>query len=109
MERDLLRWFRETLPGHKQLVLGVGDDAAVLVLTAGKQLVATSDMLMAGVDFRVGEHENAQIGHQALAVNLSDLAAMAARPVAALVSLCLPRSGGEALAKQLYAGLLATA
>jgi thiamine-monophosphate kinase len=109
MESDLLRWFRETLPGHKQLVLGAGDDAAVLQLTEGMQLVATADMLMDGVDFRVGEHDPAANGHKALAVNLSDLAAMAARPVAALVSLCLPRTGGEALAKQLYAGLLATA
>jgi thiamine-monophosphate kinase len=105
MENDLLRWFRETLPSHKQLVLGAGDDAAIIQISEGKQLVATTDMLMDGVDFRVGEHDPAQIGHKALAVNLSDLAAMAARPVAALVSLCLPRRGGEELAKQLYTGL----
>jgi thiamine-monophosphate kinase len=109
MENDLLRWFRQTLPGHKQLVLGAGDDAAVIRWTDGRQLVATTDMLMDGIDFRVGEHDPAAIGHKALAVNLSDLAAMAARPVAALVSLCLPRSDGELLAKQLYAGILATA
>ncbi len=109
MENDLLRWFREKLPTHKQLVLGPGDDAAILKLTEGKQLVATTDMLMDGVDFRMGEHDPAEIGHKALAVNLSDLAAMAATPVAALVSLCLPRVGGEALAKELYAGILSTA
>src|SRR5688572_32173962 len=109
MEGDLLRWFKSTLPPHRQLVLGAGDDAAVIELTEGKQLVATTDMLMDGVDFRVGEHDPAQIGHKALAVNLSDLAAMAARPVAALVSLCLPQRGGEALAKELYAGVLSTA
>lgn len=109
MENDLLRWFRATLPSHRQLVLGAGDDAAILKLTEGMQLVATTDMLMDGVDFRVGEDDPAAIGHKALAVNLSDLAAMASRPVAALVSLCLPRSGGEALAKELYSGLLSTA
>jgi thiamine-monophosphate kinase len=109
MENDLLRWFRATLPPHKQLVLGAGDDAAVMKLTDGKQLVATTDTLMDGVDFRVAEHDPAQIGHKALAVNLSDLAAMAARPVAALVSLCLPQVGGESLAKKLYEGLLKTA
>jgi len=109
MENELLRWFQTTMPGHKQLVLGVGDDAAVLNVTEGMHLVATTDMLMDGVDFRLGEHQLEQIGHKALAVNLSDLAAMSARPVAALVSLCLPRAGGESLAKQLYAGLLATA
>jgi thiamine-monophosphate kinase len=109
MESDLLRWFRATLPAHKQLVLGAGDDSAIIKLADGKQLVATTDMLMDGVDFRVGEHDPPQIGHKALAVNLSDLAAMAARPVAALVSLCLPIRGGESLAKDVYAGMLSTA
>src|SRR5687768_4340383 len=106
MENDLLRWFRETLPTHKQLLVGAGDDAAVLKLSDGAHLVATTDMLMDGVDFRLGEHDPVLIGRKALAVNLSDLAAMAARPVAALVSLALPIKGGEALAKRLYAGLL---
>ena len=109
MENNLLRWFRETLPSHKQLLLGAGDDAALLKLTDGARLVATTDMLMDGVDFRLGEHDPVLIGHKALAVNLSDLAAMAARPVAALVSLALPRTGGERLAKELYRGILPTA
>jgi thiamine-monophosphate kinase len=106
MEEDLLRWFRETLPTHKQVLLGAGDDAAVIQLSDGSHLVATTDTVMDGVDFRLGEHDAALIGRKALAVNLSDLAAMAARPVAALVSLVLPGEGGEALAKRLYAGML---
>jgi thiamine-monophosphate kinase len=106
MEEDLLRWFRETLPPHKQVLLGAGDDAAVMRLSAGANLVATTDTIMDGVDFRLGEHEPALVGRKALAVNLSDLAAMAARPVAALVSLVLPIKGGESLAKQLYSGML---
>jgi thiamine-monophosphate kinase len=106
MENDLLRWFRETLPAHEHVLLGAGDDAAILKLGDRAHLVATTDMLMDGVDFRLGEHDPALIGRKALAVNLSDLAAMAARPMAALVSLCLPRQGGEQLARQLYAGIL---
>jgi thiamine-monophosphate kinase len=109
MENDLLRWFAANLPSHDRLVLGAGDDAAVIRLADGQHLVATTDMLMDGVDFRVGEHDAVRIGHKALAVNLSDLAAMGARPIAALVSLCLPQVGGESLTKQLYQGLLATA
>lgn len=109
MENDLLRWFAANLPSHERLVLGAGDDAAVLRLSEGRQLVATTDMLMDGVDFRVGEDDSARIGHKALAANLSDLAAMGSRPVAALVSLCLPQDGGERLTKELYRGLLATA
>lgn len=106
MENDLLRWFREKLPAHRQVLLGAGDDAAVIELSGRARLVATTDMLMDGVDFRLGEHAAERIGRKALAVNLSDLAAMAAKPVAALVSLCLPRQGGEALAKAIYGGLL---
>ena len=109
MEDDLLRWFRQTIPGHPQMVVAPGDDAAVIKISDGAQLVATTDMLMDGTDFELKKHSPSLIGHKALAVNLSDLAAMAARPVAALVSLALPADGGEALAKQLYAGILTTA
>jgi len=86
--------------------VGPGDDAAILRVSAGSDLVATTDMLMDGVDFKLDEHEPERIGRKALAVNLSDLAAMAAKPLAALVSLSLPRQGGESLAKRLYEGLL---
>lgn len=106
MENDLVRWFRENLPAHPRLLVGAGDDAAILRMSDEANLVATTDMLMDGVDFVLAEHEPERIGRKALAVNLSDLAAMAAQPVAALVSLALPRRGGEALAKQLYAGML---
>ncbi|MDX1945058.1 MAG: thiamine-phosphate kinase [Pirellulaceae bacterium] len=105
MENDLLRWFRETLPAHPRILLGPGDDAAILRLADEANLVATTDMLMDGVDFLLAEHEPERIGRKALAVNLSDLAAMAAQPVAALVSLALPQRGGVALAQRLYAGL----
>jgi thiamine-monophosphate kinase len=106
MEREFVRWLCGRLPGHERLVVGAGDDAAVLRLTPGMELVATTDMLMDGVDFELALHEAAQIGRKALAVNLSDLAAMAARPVGALVSVALPRDGGERLGKQLLEGML---
>ena len=106
MERDLVRWFCERIPAHPRLLIGPGDDAALLRMTAGTNLVATTDLLMDGVDFVLGRDEPERIGRKALAVNLSDLAAMAAQPVAALVSLSLPRSGGESLAKALYEGIL---
>jgi thiamine-monophosphate kinase len=106
MERDLVRWLLNRLPGHGRMIVGPGDDAAVLRLQAGKDLVATTDMLMDGVDFRLGEHDPERIGRKALAVNLSDLAAMAAAPVSALVSLALPARGGETLAKRVYEGMI---
>src|SRR5688572_13114483 len=106
MERDLVRWLCHRLPAHRRLLVGPGDDAAILRMSADANLVATTDMLMDGVDFELSRHEAQRIGRKALAVNLSDLAAMAAAPIAALVSLALPRQGGEALARQLYEGLL---
>src|SRR5881227_3924542 len=88
------------------MLVGLGDDAAVLRVSNDANLVATTDMLMDGVDFELGRHEAERIGRKALAVNLSDLAAMAAAPLSALVSLALPRQGGESLAKRLYEGML---
>ncbi len=88
------------------MVVGPGDDTAILRLADGANLVATTDMLMDGVDFELSRHEPERIGRKSLAVNFSDLAAMAARPAAALVSVALPRQGGEALAKTLYEGML---
>ena len=73
------------------VVLGVGDDAAVLECPAGEQLVACIDTLVEGVHFPPGSAPRS-IGHRALAVNLSDLAAMGARPAWALLALTLPRA-----------------
>jgi thiamine-monophosphate kinase len=106
MERDLIRWLREFLPKHPQVRIGAGGDDAALIDWPSPQCVATVDVLMDGVDFRLSEVDARRVGHKALAVNLSDLAAMAARPRAALIGLVLPRDGGHALATELYEGLL---
>jgi thiamine-monophosphate kinase len=66
------------LPGGSPLVLGPGDDAAIIAREAGL-LAATTDMLVEGVDFLAGEDPE-RLGRRAVAVNLSDLAAMGARP-----------------------------
>jgi len=105
MENELIRYFRQRVPGHRLLEVGLGDDAAVLRL-AGRQYVLTVDMLSDHVDFELAEVDPRRVGRKLLAVNLSDIAAMAARPVAAVVALLLPRSGGMELAKALYEGLL---
>jgi thiamine-monophosphate kinase len=106
MESEFVAWLRERLPPHPLLRLGPGDDAAVLRLGDRAECVVTVDLLTDGVDFQVGQVDPRRIGRKALAVNLSDLAAMAARPVAAVIALALPRQGGLALARQLYEGLL---
>ena len=87
------------------VALGIGDDAAVL---AGEPpLVLTQDLLVDGVHFTRGAMTLRELGHKALAVNLSDIAAMGAAPVAALVGLVLPRRDrlGGADIDELYAGM----
>lgn len=107
MESEFIHWLCEHLPDSPSLRLGLGDDAAVLSLREGAGCVVTSDMLNDGVHFNLAECGPGRTGRKSLAVNLSDLAAMAARPVAAFVSLALPRdNGGLQLAIDLYEGLL---
>lgn len=106
MELEFVRWLRETLPGSPDLLVGPGDDAAVLRIGATTDAVWTVDTLMEGVDFRWDSATPEQVGRKALAVNLSDLAAMAARPTAALVSLVLPRQNGLEIGQRLILGML---
>ena len=106
MELEFLEWLRSRLSRHSHLRVGPGDDAAVVRLAHGADGVVTSDLLSDGVDFELGRVSPRRIGHKALAVNLSDLAAMAAKPVTAIVSLLLPRDNAAALARELYEGIL---
>lgn len=92
MEIPFLHWLRDKIPAAPQIPLGIGDDAALLAQHTGHQTVVTTDLLMDGVDFILKDCGPFAAGRKALAVNLSDLAAMGAQPVAAFVSLCLPRS-----------------
>jgi thiamine-monophosphate kinase len=82
------RYFTRPTPGA---VLGPGDDAAILRARRGHDLVVTTDMLVAGRHFRP-DADPSRLGHKALAVNLSDLAAMGAVPRWATMALALPRS-----------------
>ncbi|MBM3367238.1 MAG: thiamine-phosphate kinase [Betaproteobacteria bacterium] len=77
-------------PG-KHTLLGVGDDAALVRASAGMDLAVSTDLLAEGIHFRAGDAPRA-IGHKALAVNLSDLAAMGAAPRWATLALALPRA-----------------
>jgi thiamine-monophosphate kinase len=106
MEQQFIAWLRERLPPHPLLRLGPGDDAAVLRMAGIDECVITVDLLTDQVDFILAEVDPRRVGRKALAVNLSDLAAMAARPLAAVIAVALPRKGGGELAVQLYNGIL---
>ena len=84
-----------TQPGH--VVLGIGDDCALLQPAPGHQLAISTDMLVEGRHFFADVDPEA-LGHKALAVNLSDLAAMGARPLGFTLALSLPRADDAWLA-----------
>lgn len=110
METDFVAWLVSRLPADQRLEVPPGDDAAVLRPPAGRRTVVTVDMLMEGTDFVLGTDCPARaVGHKALAVSLSDLAAMGARPEAAFVAVALPRHSGDALGREIEAGIEALA
>ncbi|MDB5763658.1 MAG: thiL [Herminiimonas sp.] len=97
-EFDLIaRYFTRPLQHAGRAVLGIGDDCALLAPAPGMQLAVSSDMLVEGRHF-FPQADPAKLGHKSLAVNLSDLAAMGARPVAFTLALSLPEARSEWLA-----------
>jgi thiamine-monophosphate kinase len=85
------RYFARRDPVRPDVILGIGDDAALLEVPAGRQLALATDTLVEGIHVPAGT-DPASIGHKALAVNLSDLAAMGAEPAWFTLNLTLPRA-----------------
>ena len=104
-EFDLIRrYFTRATPG---VVLGVGDDAALLRIASGMELAVSTDMLVSGTHF-LADADPFLLGHKTLAVNLSDMAAMGAQPRWALLSIALPEAD-EAWLKKFSDGFFALA
>ena len=105
MENEFISWLKSK---NKNSVadfveLGIGDDAAVF--SASDRVVVAMDAIAEGTHFLLDEHELPRIGRKSLAVNLSDMAAMAARPIAATVAMQLPRKFTLEQTQQLYSGI----
>ncbi|MBA2116636.1 thiamine-phosphate kinase [Bremerella alba] len=105
MEQAFLKY----LAAQKQTIspdsIGIGDDAAVLSWQADQKLVVCTDLISDETDFHLAEVTPQQIGRKALAINLSDIAAMACEPVGAFLTLLLPQGAPSLeLAKQIYEG-----
>jgi len=97
-EFDIIRrYFTRQSPNRHDVIAGIGDDAALLQVPAGMELVVCMDTLVEGVHFPSGTPA-AAIGHKALAVNLSDLAAMGAEPAWATLAITLPEADANWLA-----------
>ncbi|MEZ5318202.1 MAG: thiamine-phosphate kinase [Vicinamibacterales bacterium] len=109
-EAALIARIRARVPADPPgILIGIGDDAAVLAPDRGASIVVTTDSLVEDVHFRRGWSSPEDVGHKALAVNLSDLAAMGAAPRAALLSLALPADYPVADLDALLDGLLGLA
>lgn len=104
-EFDLIAVIRAAAARHPRLALGIGDDAALVRFPDPTGCLVTVDMLMEGVDFTLPPATGRQVGWKSLAVNLSDIAAMAGKPVACVVSVALPRRGGFELGRDLLQGV----
>lgn len=105
-EFKIIQTIKETLgKTSSNVILGIGDDAAVLEFPERSKLVATVDSMVEGVHFDLNYMTANELGHKALAVSLSDCAAMGAEPLYALVSLGLKQELGEHFIVGLYEGM----
>jgi thiamine-monophosphate kinase len=90
-QRQADRSVRPTLGRPTRISTGIGDDCAVLRLVPGHDSLVTTDFTLEGIHFRRDWHPPESVGHRCLARGLSDIAAMGGEPVAAFLSLALPR------------------
>ncbi len=107
-EFELIDWLRRHGRRSKGpwTELAIGDDCAILRTGAIAKILVTTDMLMDGRHFRLEQDGAEAVGYKALAVNLSDIAAMAGIPRVAVVAVALPRGMGVRMAQGLHAGML---
>ncbi|MCH8851596.1 MAG: thiamine-monophosphate kinase [Planctomycetes bacterium] len=117
-ELELIRWLeRSVVTGgasqsdgpHTRVPIPVGDDMGCLTLPGGQSILLGSDMLVDGTHFECGTHNLADIAHKAVCCCLSDAAAMAVQPLAALVSLAIPRGMVYETGRALLEAMIAVA
>jgi thiamine-monophosphate kinase len=85
--------------------MGIGDDCAILRASPGCELLVTTDMLMDGRHFHLERDGPEAVGYKAMGVNLSDIAAMAGIPRAAVIAVALPQTAAVAVARGLHDGI----
>ena len=109
-ETEFVRWLERRSPqAGGRLHLGIGDDAALVGVARGNDLILTTDLSIEGVHFLRAVHPPRSVGHRALARSLSDIAAMGGTPRFALVSLAISKRTTRGWLEEFYAGFRALA
>ena len=112
-EQQLISRIRKAASGGRfrgvlarPVLVGIGDDASVLAVHAGHEILVTTDFSLEGVHFRRQWHPPESVGHRCLARGLSDIAAMGGEPLAAFLSLALPKRLPQKWVDRFLTGLL---
>jgi thiamine-monophosphate kinase len=106
-EFELISWIRRNQGDDPSggVLVGIGDDCAIVDFSPESFVLVTTDMLMDGRHFRLKDDGPEAVGYKAMGVNISDVAAMAGSPRFAVVSVALPRADAVAVAQGLHGGL----
>jgi thiamine-monophosphate kinase len=105
-EKSLIARIRAQVARKRRIVAGIGDDCAILQLPAGHEALVTTDFSLEGVHFRREWHSAEVVGHRCLVRGLSDIAAMGGTPIAAFLSLAVPKGLSQNWVDRFLKGLL---
>ncbi len=103
-EHNFIQWLRQQSPRDERVVVPIGDDLAAMKWLGEDLLLVGVDQVLDGVHFDSAKHSPRQIGRKAMNRNLSDCAAMACLPAAAVCTIALPSGSGDEYAKELLLG-----
>ncbi|MGA8151292.1 MAG: thiamine-phosphate kinase [Terriglobales bacterium] len=106
VEKSLIARIRGQTSNNRYVITGIGDDCAILRIPRGHETLVTTDFTLEGIHFRREWHDPEVVGHRCLTRGLSDIAAMGGQPIAAFLSLALPRNLPQSWIDRFLKGLL---